>query len=74
VSSLAFGADGTLMSTGQGLRTSTGVVSDATEWKVGISSLLQAACDRANRELSPDEWNVLVGSAVRYRPVCAQFR
>jgi hypothetical protein len=40
-------------------------------WQLSPNALMQRACDRANRELSRDEWGRMVGTAVPYIPVCS---
>ena len=40
-------------------------------WDVSLVSWQTRACHRANRNLSPDEWEQFIGDVLPYEPICA---
>jgi WD40 repeat protein len=57
--------------TGPGRLVSAAAGDTVVRWQLSPTALMRRACDRANRELSRDEWQRMVGTTVPYIPVCA---
>jgi WD40 repeat protein len=57
--------------TGPGRLVSGSAGDTVVRWQISPNALMRRACDRANRELSREEWGRMVGDAVPDTPVCS---
>jgi WD40 repeat protein len=56
---------------GPGRLVSASAGDTVVRWQVSPNALMRRACERANRELTRDEWQRMVGDVVPYTPVCS---
>jgi hypothetical protein len=61
---LAYSPDGRFVATSSGFD-----ANDVLLWDIGLDSWQERACQRANRNLTPEEWQRFFGLEP-YRPTC----